>query len=272
VQEVRQHNLPLDYVLEGDCLDLLPVLPDESVDLALFSPPYDQVRDYGGDWSLDLPRLGTSLLRVVKDGGICAVVIQDGTKEFAKSLSSFRLAVDWCDEVGWRLFECCIYARDGRPGAWWRKRFRVDHEYILLFLKGERPRYFDSEHLKVPTKFPDAVWHGSQRKSDGSMERVVNAPVHPLKCRGTIWKYATSNSEGNRLKLQHPATYPDKLAEDLVRCFCPPGGVVLDPMAGSGTTCVAAQRYGRRFVGMDISGEYCEIARQRLAQEWVAVL
>lgn len=242
------------------------------MDLALFSPPYDQVRDYGGDWALDLPQLGAELLRVVRDGGVCVVVIQDGTKDFAKSLSSFRLAVNWCDEVGWRLFECCIYQRDGRPGAWWRGRFRVDHEYILLFLKGGRPRYFDSEHLRIPSKHGNATWSGSQRKSDGSMERVVDAPIHALKCRGTIWKYATSNSESNRLKLQHPATYPGRLAEDLVRCFSPPGGVVLDPMAGSGTTCVAAQRWGRRFVGMDINGEYCEIARRRLETEPVVVL
>jgi hypothetical protein len=189
-------RLPLDCVLEGDCLHLLSMLPDESVDLALFSPPYDQVRDYGGDWALDLPRLGTELLRVMKDGGVCAVVTQDGTKDFAKSLSSFRLAVNWCDEVGWRLCECCVYAREGRPGAWWRGRFRVDHEYILIFLKGERPRYFDSEHLRVPSKFANAAWSGSQRKSGGSTERVVNAPVHSACAQGAVGNEDTARDAG----------------------------------------------------------------------------
>src|ERR1017187_4634840 len=101
-------TLPLDSVLVGDCLSILPTLQAESVDLVLFSPPYDQVRDYLGRWALDLLRLGEELLRVVKDGGMCAVVIQDGTKDFAKSLSTFRLAVEWCDKLGWRLFETCI--------------------------------------------------------------------------------------------------------------------------------------------------------------------
>jgi tRNA G10 N-methylase Trm11 len=74
-------------------------------------------------------------------------------------------------------------------------------------------------------------------------------------------------SEGNRLKLKHPATYPNKLAEDLIRCFSVPEDVILDPFLGSGTTAVMASRYGRQFVGIDISEEYAEIARERLRIE-----
>ena len=265
-------TLPLDSVLVGDCLSVLPTLPAQSVDLALFSPPYDQVRDYLGRWKLDLLRLGEELLRVVKDGGMCAVVIQDGTKDFAKSLSTFRLAVEWCDDLGWRLFETCIYERHGRPGAWWAKRFRVDHEYILLFLKGERPAYFDKEHMKIPCTYAGDTLHGTDRQTSGALKPVdAGRFVADTKCPGTIWKYH-GRKEHNTLKGQHPATYPDLLAEDLVRCFCPPGGVVLDPTNGSGTSCVAARRWGRRFVGIDISADYCGIAEQRLATEEVKQL
>jgi hypothetical protein len=65
------------------------------------------------------------------------MVIQDSTKDFAKSLTSFRTIVDWCDNIGFRLFECNIYNRQGTEGAWWKQRFRVDHEYMPIFLKGK---------------------------------------------------------------------------------------------------------------------------------------
>ncbi|MCW5764310.1 MAG: hypothetical protein KIT88_13840, partial [Phycisphaeraceae bacterium] len=98
-------------------------MPDETVDLTVFSPPYDGIRDYSGDWSLDYRTLGDHLLRVTREGGVAAVIIGDGTKNFAKSLTTFRWAVDWVDRAGWKLFECCVYARHGNPGAWWTKRF-----------------------------------------------------------------------------------------------------------------------------------------------------
>lgn len=57
--------------------------------------------------------------------------------------------------------------------------------------------------------------------------------VKDTKCRGTVWEYVTSAGEGNRVKLQHPATFPDRLAEDLIRCYSNAGDTVLDPFMGS---------------------------------------
>lgn len=257
----------VDRIVCGDCLSVLADFEPESVDLTVFSPPYDGIRDYNKGWVFDYAALGRALLRVTKDGGMCAVVIGDGTRDFAKSLTTFRLAVDWCDAAGWRLFECCIYQRDGNPGAWWKHRFRVDHEYVLLFLKGKRPKTFDKQPLMVPSKHAGKVYSGTDRLTSGGFKAIAPKAVNPFKCRGTVWRYPTSNTEGNRLKLKHPATFPDALAEDLIRCFSAPGDLVLDPMAGSGTTCVMAARSGRRYVGIDVSEEYCDIARQRLARE-----
>ncbi len=114
-------------IILGDALAVLPTLARQSVHLTVFSPPYDGIRDYGKDWRLDYQSLGSELFGVTEAGGVCAVVIGDGTKNFAKSMTTFRWAVDWVDRAGWRLFECCIYARHGNPGAWWTQRFRVDH-------------------------------------------------------------------------------------------------------------------------------------------------
>lgn len=257
----------VNTIIAGDCLAVLDHVRDAVVDLVLFSPPYDGIRDYRDEWRFDYTALGRSLHRVAKDGAICAVVIGDGTKDFAKTLTTARLTVDWCDNAGWRLFEQCIYHRDGNPGAWWAQRFRVDHEYILFFLKGKRPKNFDKTPLMVPSKHVGRTYSGTDRLTNGGFKEIAPKQVNPMKCRGTVWRYATSNTEGNRLKLQHPATFPDKLAEDVIRCFSKPGDLVLDPTVGSGTTCVTAARLGRRFVGIDISEEYCDIARQRLEAE-----
>jgi site-specific DNA-methyltransferase (adenine-specific) len=251
----------------GDCNTVLQQVKDESIDLTIFSPPYDKIRDYKG-FSIDLTTLGKNLYRVSKIGAVCAVVITDATDQGKKSLTTFRLAVDWVDNAGWRMFEHCIYARDGRPGKWWSTRFRVDHEYILLFVKGDKPKSFDKEPLKVPTKHAGTVWHGTQRNTNGELvdtQEVIK--VAATKCRGTIWKYATSNTEGNKLKMTHPGTFPDRLADDLIVCFSQENDVVLDPTVGSGTTAVMAANRKRRYIGMDISPDYVKIAQERLARE-----
>lgn len=235
--------------------------------LTVTSPPYDQTREYKGfEWNgqWDRFQLGGMLHRVTMEGGIAAVVIQDGTQNFAKSGTSFRLAVEWMN-MGWRLFETVIYAREGRPGAWWNTRFRVDHEYIFLFLKGERPRTFHKEHLMVPSKHAGKQYGGTTRRTDGSLEPYKEKKtVAALKDRGTIWHYATSNSERNKLKLKHPATFPTLLAHDLIRTFTEPGDLVLDPMAGSGTVPKMASQLDRQYLAFDISPEYCQ-----LMEEWM---
>ncbi len=254
-------------IVVGDAVAVLASFPAESIDLTLFSPPYDDVRDYHGGWVFDGVALGRELFRVTKDGGVCVVVIGDGTKDFAKSLTSFRLAVNWCDVGGWRLFETVIYQRHGNPGAWWTKRFRVDHEYILIFFKGKRPKTFHKEHLMIPSKHAGKIYTGTDRLTSGGFKQIIPKAVNETKCRGTIWQYATSNSEGNKLKLKHPATFPDALADDIIRCFSEPGDVVLDPMCGSGTTCVMAKQNQRTYSGIDVSEEYAAIAMKRLQEE-----
>lgn len=256
-------------IINADCLKAIKELPDESIDLTVFSPPYDGIRDYHGDWALDFPELGREIFRVTRDGRFCAIIIGDGTKNFRKSMTSFKIAVNWTDN-GWNLFETCIYSRDGRPGAWWKKRFRVDHEYIFLFFKGDRPRDLNKDHLRVPTKHAGKLFQGTNRLTDGSMASIPTREVNKTKCRGTIWNYSTSNTEGNPLKMRHPATFPDKLAEDLIVCLSDPDETVLDPMCGSGTTCVMAAKSKRHVIGIDVSEEYCEIARERLRNETLA--
>lgn len=253
-------------IICGDSAEVLKKIPDCSVDIVVTSPPYDAIRDYNG-FTLDLHAIGKELYRVLKEGGIVAMVIQDSTKDFAKSLTSFRTIVDWCDNIGFRLFETVIYHKNGTEGAWWKNRFRVDHEYMPIFLKGRRPQYFNKEPLKIPSKHAGKVMTGSgNRRTDGTTTGTITRPINAMKCRGTVWDYMMAGDK-NPLKRKHPAVFPDKIPFDFIQCFCPENGIVLDPFVGCGSTAVMAKILRRDYIGIDISEEYCKLAEERILKD-----
>lgn len=99
----------------------------------------------------------------------------------------------------------------------------------------------------MPT-FGDAelLWTNSDRKSVKIIKRQYNGLI------------------GKESVRYHPTQKPIDLCEKLIRDYCVEGGAVLDPFAGSGTICVASHSLGRNYIGIEISGKYCEIARKRL--------
>lgn len=262
-ETVFTNEKKIDAIYCSDCVDGMKQIQDNSIDLVVTSPPYDGLRTYNG-FSFDLHATGEQIYRILKPGGICAMVIQDQTKDFGKSLTSFRTILDWCDSFGFKLFENIIYHKNGTEGAWWKHRFRVDHEYIPLFLKGQKPAYFDKDPLKIPSKHGGKVMTGSgNRRTDGKTTETVRREINTLKCRGTVWDYMMAGDK-NPLKRKHPAVFPDQIPLDIITCFCPESGIVLDPFMGSGSTAVAAAKLKRHFIGFDISQEYVDLAYQRL--------
>jgi len=256
----------MNEIVCSDNIQYMKDMPENSVDLVVTSPPYDGLRDYKG-YNLDLHNVGKQIHRVLKDGGICVMVIQDSTKDFAKSLTSFRTIVDWVD-TGFKLFECCIYNRQGTEGAWWTKRFRVDHEYMPIFLKGARPQYFNKEPIKIPSKHGGKTMTGANiKKKDGTTTGSRKVYINKMKCPGTVMNFGNTCGGESKLKSKHPALFPNMLAYDMIECFCPEDGLVLDPFNGSGTTTLAAKSLGRNYIGIDVSEEYCDLARQRLNTE-----
>jgi DNA modification methylase len=256
----------IDNVYFSDCVEGMMNIPDNSIDLVVTSPPYDNLREYNG-FSFDLHKTGEQIFRILKEGGIAVMVIQDQTKDFGKSLTSFKTIVDWCDNIGFKLFETVIYRKHGTEGAWWTQRFRVDHEYMPIFLKGRKPQFFDKEPIKIQSKHGGKVMTGSgNRRTSGETTATVTRPINETKCPGTVWEYLMAGDK-NPLKRKHPAVFPDKIPTDFIQVFCPPNGVVLDPFMGSGSTAVAALRTGRHFIGFDISQEYIDIANERISLE-----
>ena len=255
--------MKINEIICGDSIQSLTEYDDNVFDLTVFSPPYDDLRDYNG-YSFDMHKLGQELYRVTKEGGIVVMVIQDQTKDGWKTLTSFKTIIDWCDNIGFGLFECNIYQKQGKDGAWWSKRFRVDHEYMPIFVKGRRPNFFNKAPIKIPSKHGGkTLTGGANREKDGSTKKSTKMTINPTKCPGTIWNYANGGDK-NRVKRNHPATFPDKIPYDFIQVFSKEGDLILDPMCGSGSTCVAAKQLGRNYVGIDISSEYCDIASNRI--------
>ena len=149
------------------------------------------------------------------------------------------------------------------------KDFVLTTSIYPIFLKGERPAFFNKEPLKIPSKHGGKVMKGGgTRLTNGTRIDTRKIKINLKKCRGTVWEYLTAG-DGTRLKHQHPATFPDQLPVDFIQCFCPEQGVVLDPMCGSGTTLLAAKNLDRSYIGIDVSKEYCNLSEQRLQQECI---
>lgn len=264
--ELENNKLYNNVIICGDAELVLKKIPDNSIDLVVTSPPYDALRNYNG-FSLNLHNIGLELYRVTKPGGIVVMVIQDSTINFGKSLTSFRTIVDWCDNIGYKLFETVIYRKNGTEGAWWKYRFRVDHEYMPIFLKGDKPAYFNKEPLKIPSKHGGRTLTGSgNRLTNGKTTQTVTRQINETKCRGTVWEYMMAGDK-NPLKRKHPAVFPDKIPQDFINCFCPENGIVLDPFVGCGSTVVMAKSLLKNYIGIDISYEYCELTEERIKKD-----
>lgn len=252
-------------ILIGSCHDVLEKIEPASIHCTVTSPPYDDLRNYKGKWSVDLKRLGEQIKRATVVGGAAIVVIQDARKNGLRSGTSIRMAAAWM-EMGWRLFDDLVYARDGIPGAF-KGCFRGDHEHVFVFCNGEKLRAFDKSSQVVPTRHPGSI-PGRIRGDSGELRKRDNiTPTRETKCRGTVWSYRGTVLETNPTKFRHPATFPDRLCQDIIQVFSKPGDMVLDPFLGSGTTAVIAAKLGRYFTGIEISPEYVEIAKDRLYKE-----
>ena len=100
-------------------------------------------------------------------------------------------------------------------------------------------------------------------KNEQKRGKIAN-PVKAQKIKGNIWEYVVGKNLEDQEAKAHPAPFPCELARDHISSWSNEGDIVLDPMCGSGTSCKAAKQLGRNYIGIDISHEYCEIAKNRL--------
>ena len=248
----------------GDCLEKMRDIQDESVDLVITSPPYDNMRLYKG-YTFDFKGIAEQLFRVLKQGGVCVWVIGDETKDFKESLSSFRQAIYFC-ETGFGLLDTMIYAKKNVPPTYPNmKRYIPSFEFMFVFTKG-KPKTFNPI-LDRPNKYAGVRKTGdTQRQKDGTTKSVRGYVPKEFGMRFNIWLYDVGKNKDTKDKeaFQHPARFPEMLVYDHILSWSNAGDTILDPMMGSGTTGKIANMLSRNFIGIEISVDYLKIAQNRI--------
>ncbi len=254
-----------DKIYALDCLVGMKKLDTASVDLVVTSPPYDDIRDYRG-YSFDFESIAKELFRVMKEGGIVVWVVGDKVRNGNRTLTSFNQALHF-QSIGFNVHDVMIYQKKNTPFMR-SNAYTNAHEFMFVFSKG-KPRVFNP--LKTKTKRNGLELLPFNKKSDGVNKKAMGE-LKKEKTLTNIWPYAVGlgGSTSDRIAFKHPAVFPEKLAEDHILSWTNPGDLVLDPMCGSGTTCKMALLNNRRYIGFDISDEYCEIAEERLRQSVTA--
>ena len=245
-------------IRNGDCAEVMKQIEGDSVDLTVTSPPYDNLRTYNG-YSFNFEAIARELYRVTKPGGVVVWVVGDATVKGSETGTSFRQAL-FFKECGFNLHDTMIWRKpDAKPLT--HNRYEQSFEYMFIFSKG-KPAVWNGIKDK-PNKWAGTLEHGTWRDVDGTLKRKsgdLKAVIAPYGLRHNVWEVNTvkSNMTG------HPAPFPESLVRDHTLSWSNPGDTVLDPFMGSGTTGKIAIQEARRFIGIEISPEYCEVARQRI--------
>ena len=250
-------ELPINKIIHGDHLEALSKFPDNCIDLVVTSPPYDDIRTYKG-YTFNFKKLAKELFRVMKDGSIVVWVVNDRYVNNDRTGTSFKQALIF-RAIGFKLLDIMIYVKD--PKYFVSNRYTNVFEFMLILLKGEKPKTFN------PIKRINRNWRPisqvTHRYSDGKIIKKKYNPSKEVKITN-IWYYSSGYMKTTKDKeaYKHPAIFPDKLAEDHIISWSNEGDVVLDPMAGSFCTCKIAVKKNRRFIGIDIAKEYCELGKR----------
>jgi len=252
----------INQVIQGDCLEVMKTLEENSVDLTVTSPPYDNLRDYKG-YTFDFEGIAKELYRVTKkDGGVVVWVVGDATIKGSETGTSFKQAL-YFKEIGFNLHDTMIWEKQTftATGAL-KTRYAQVFEYMFILTKGKIKTFNPIKDR--PTKGIRKK-HGTVRQADGTTKKQSSlGKVYADKeaQRFNVWRINTEVSNNNRF---HPAQFSEKLAEDHILSWSNEGDTVLDPMAGSGTTLKMAKKNNRNYIGIEISPEYIDIINNRLS-------
>jgi len=256
-------------ILQGDCLDLMRKMGPASVDLVFCSPPYEDCRTYGIDFKLKgqdwvdwCVERYVECLRVSK--GLVAWVVEGKTRQFRWSATPVLLMAD-LHRAGVHLRKPPAFHRLGIPGSGGPDFWRNDYEFIICATKGGRLPWSDNTATGKPCKCPPGGAM-SYRRADGRRRTQVYVLPKKANAGNVLHCKVGGGKMGSKLAHENEAPFPESLVRPFVQCFCPPGGIVLDPFGGSGTTAAVAIQEGRHFITMDVRQSQVNLCGRRVAE------
>ncbi len=255
----------------GDCLDIMPGLDTNSIDLTVTSPPYDNLRKYGKGFDankFDWKAIIRELYRVTAVGGVVVWVVADQTIKGSETLTSFRQAIYARDEVGFLQHDTMFYHTNKPPLS--HNRYEQCIEYMFVWSKG-KPKTTNLIRERCIYHGIDNRRNGHHTHNGGYIEDkrmrsgVKRKGPKPTKIKNNLWYFPTgSGHSGDAAAFAHPATFPEALARNHILSWSNPGEVVLDPLMGSGTTGKEAVKLDRKFIGIELDETYHRLASQRI--------
>lgn len=290
----------------GDAEATLATLPAASVDCIVTSPPYFGLRDYGVDGQLGVEPTPAEFVealtavfhearRVLTDDGTLWMNLGDSYSAGGQGgnrggrlgggahadmvpkptrVPGFApknlLGIPWraafaLQDDGWILRNEIIWHKPNAMPESVTDRLSGRHEHLFLFSKSER-YWFDLDPIREP--HAESTISAATRKripyaAPGQRPNTKTRGMHDAGANpGDVWSINTRPFPG-----AHFAVFPPEIPERAIQTGCKPGGVVLDPFSGSGTTGMAAAKHGRRYVGIELNEEYLALSlKTRLAQ------
>jgi site-specific DNA-methyltransferase (adenine-specific) len=244
----------LDTIVQGDCIEHMRRLPDESAHLIVADPPYNLSKDFGAwkekerkaEWLPWCKQWLDECKRILAPGGSIFVY---GIHHHLCWLQCYL----YQQELVYRRLIIWHY-ENGFSG--YTKSLSAHYEPLLWFSKGDRYTYHP---IREPYKSQERLKH---RIIKNGKEWKPN-PAGRL--AGDVWSFPTL--AGRRFadeKADHPTQKPLSISRRIIKHFSNSGDLVIVPFAGSGSECVAATEFGRRFIGFELNPKYVEIARTRI--------
>jgi site-specific DNA-methyltransferase (adenine-specific) len=250
----------VDRVFCEDALAGLARIPDGSIDLILTDPPYNLGKDYGNDsdqLSVEAYLLWTEswierALPKLKDNGSLYLFLT--WRHAPEIFVMLKKRMTMMNEIIW---DRRVPSMGGST-----RSFSSVHDTIGFFVK-RKDYYFDLDAVRIPY---DAATKKARSRSIFIGAKWLEVGYNPK----DMWSVSRLHRE-HAERVDHPTQKPIEIIERMLKASCPPGGIVLDPFMGSGTTAVAAKRLGRHYAGFELNPAYCALIAERLALPAVPV-
>lgn len=264
-------------VHQGNAKKLLKQMPKESVDCVITSPPYWNLRDYGEEEQLgqeddyeqyinNLADICDLIYDVLKDNGSFWLNLGDTFQNKNKLNIPYRVAIE-LQSRGWIERNDVTWAKPNPVPQSVKDRLNVTTESFFHFVK-QKQYFYDLDKIREPHKqvSKDRVNQGPTNVNSeeiGNDTFDVDQILHEKgKNPGDVFEVLTKP-----MKEAHFAPYPVKLLDKPIKSSCPEDGIILDPFIGSGTTAIAAEKYNREWVGIDLNKDYVDMSYDRVEDE-----
>ena len=254
--------MELNTIYNENNLVTMKRMPDNFIDLTITSPPYDGIRQYKNNIRFEFMWKETihELFRVTKQGGVLVWVVADQTINGSETGTSFEQAL-FAKMCGFNLHDTMIYKKENFIPLT-HNRYEPEFEYMFVFSKG-KPKTFNP--ILIDCIHAGKTIKRSRNENEtgiGLRKEQYALKTKDKKQKGNIWAYKTGG--GNTVN--HIAQFPEQLVNDHIITWSNEGDLIYDCFMGSGTTAKMAIINKRKWIGSEISAEYCGIAHERLKQ------